>query len=131
MKNEAHVLRKNLKKNRYKTRRIEKKQIEKIITDYYNRKGLENKDKELKTLRRIWAIQFQHTAEKNKLLDCITWLVELLNENNGTLCERCQNNTKKPCNLYDEKGSIACAKGIIYFCLNQKGNWQKKKNLIQ
>lgn len=122
MKNEAHVSVSRLKKNRHKTRRIEEKKIEKIIIDYFDRKGLENKDKELKTLRRIWALQFKHTAEKNKLLDCITWLVELLNENNGTLCERCQNNTNKPCSLYDEKGSIACAKGIIYFCLNQKEN---------
>lgn len=122
MKNEAHVSISRLKKNRHKTRSLEEKKIAKIIIDYFDRKGLENKDKELKTLRRIWVLQFKHTAEKNKLLDCITWLVELLNENNGTLCERCQNNTNKPCNLYDEKGSIACAKGIIYFCLNQKEN---------
>ncbi len=125
MKNEAHIFGKSLKKSRNKskvTSRLTNKQVEKIVKDYLDRKGLENKDNELKTLRRIWAIQFQHTAEKNKLLDCITWLVELLNENNGTLCERCQNNTNNSCSLYDEKGSIACAKGIICFCLNQKDN---------
>lgn len=97
-----------LKKNRRKIKRLFKKHEQEIA----------EARRYLKFYRIIWKLQFDNT----NLKECITWLVELLNENNGTLCERCQNNTNNSCSLYDEKGSIACAKGIICFYLNQKDN---------
>ena len=91
-----------LKKNRRKIKRLFKKHEQEIA----------EARRYLKFYRIIWKLQFDNT----NLKECITWLVELLNDNNGTLCEHCvYNDTNENCDNYDKNGSCACCQGIINY----------------
>lgn len=113
MKNEAHVFKKKLKKNRHRNNMTDAK-LRVLCREYLEAKFRPTearKERDLKLFRLACEIREE---EREKQLACVKWLIEA-REDAEAICLKCIYNTAPSCKEYDEQGNDACIKGIIEF----------------
>lgn len=116
MKNEAHVFKKKLKKNRHRNN-MSDAELRDLFNNYLLNKFQPteaSKERDLKLFRLACEIREE---ERKKQLACVKWLIEA-RENAEAICLKCIYNTAPACKEYDEQGTEACIKGIIEFFNN-------------